>query len=265
MSWAVEEWKDGLPGKALQKIQEMEVQLDKMKKEKTQKQFQLDSLEAAIQKQKQKVSYLEGQLNSCRKTIERLEQELKKHKNELDRSQPAGSSSLSSSSCELQTYATPQKSFQTPASIPAYRQHDNRLEELQEKYNQEVEERKRLESELKVLQVKLLNQSSVSVSHKDIAARQAGSSIFLWQQQDSAHRRQSQDIMETPLKRRGTSLWDAHEETPIKPSQRMSSSRAAPSPSGSSQQMEQLKTLNQAAWPCVRTREELSQSGEGNS
>lgn len=56
MSWAVEEWKDGLPGKALQKIQEMEVQLDKLKKERTQKQFQLDSLEAALQKQKQKVS-----------------------------------------------------------------------------------------------------------------------------------------------------------------------------------------------------------------
>lgn len=56
MSWAVEEWKDGLPGKALQKIQEMEVQLDKLKKERTQKQFQLDSLEASLQKQKQKVS-----------------------------------------------------------------------------------------------------------------------------------------------------------------------------------------------------------------
>lgn len=55
MSWAVEEWKDGLPGKALQKIREMEVQLDKLKKERTQKQFQLDSLEAALQKQKQKV------------------------------------------------------------------------------------------------------------------------------------------------------------------------------------------------------------------
>lgn len=55
MSWAVEEWKDGLPGKALQKIQEMEGQLDKLKKERTQKQFQLDSLEAALQKQKQKV------------------------------------------------------------------------------------------------------------------------------------------------------------------------------------------------------------------
>lgn len=56
MSWAVEEWKDGLPGKALQKIREMEVQLDKLKKERTQKQFQLESLEAAMQKQKQKVS-----------------------------------------------------------------------------------------------------------------------------------------------------------------------------------------------------------------
>lgn len=65
MSWAVEEWKDGLPGKALQKIQEMEVQLDKLKKEKTQKQFQLDSLEAALQKQKQKVNIYQKCLNKC--------------------------------------------------------------------------------------------------------------------------------------------------------------------------------------------------------
>lgn len=60
MSWAVEEWKDGLPAKALQKIQEIEVQLDKLKKERTQKQFQLDSLEAALQKQKQKVIVQRG-------------------------------------------------------------------------------------------------------------------------------------------------------------------------------------------------------------
>ncbi|XP_019751367.1 centromere protein F-like [Hippocampus comes] len=279
MSWAGEEWKDGLPGKALQKIQEMEVQLDKVKKERTQKQFQLDSLEAALQKQKQKVDserneasalkrenqslvescdsvekarqkvlhdlgvkeqqvrYLEGQLNTCRKTIERLEQELKKYKNELDRSQPAGSSSL-----DLQPFVTPQKSFSTPVSV--YKQQDNKLEDLQEKYNLEVEERRKLENELKVLQVKLLNQSSASVNHKDIALRQAGSSIFPWQQQDQAHTRQSQEITETPLKRRGTSLWDAREETPIKPSQRMSCTRTAASPAGS-QQMEQLKMLNQ--------------------
>lgn len=58
MSWVVEEWKDGLSGKALQKIQEFESQLDKLKKERQQKQFQLESLEAALQKQKQKVTNL---------------------------------------------------------------------------------------------------------------------------------------------------------------------------------------------------------------
>lgn len=158
---------------------------------------------------------------------------LLRYKNELDRSQPAGSS-LSSSSSELQPYTTPQKSFSTPAPVAAYRHQgilvcyktlclefmlnasygfmllefpflhylvlnlgsllsryiptrqagaktnlsdiatsyllgnlylsqrcvyfffiDNRLDELQEKYNQEVEERKRLETELKVLQVKV--------------------------------------------------------------------------------------------------------------
>lgn len=46
---------------------------------------------------------------------------LHRYKNELDRSQPAGSSSLSSSSSELQSYATPQKSFLTPAPVSAHR------------------------------------------------------------------------------------------------------------------------------------------------
>ncbi|KAG7251002.1 hypothetical protein CRUP_034491, partial [Coryphaenoides rupestris] len=286
MSWAVEEWKDGLPAKAMQKIQEMEGQLDKLKKDRTQKQFQLDSLEAALQKQKQKVDsersdastlkrenqtlvescdslekarqkvvhdlgvkeqqvrYLDGQLSTSKRTIERLEQELKK----LDRSQTSSSTSSLSSSCsELAAYATPQKSFAAPSTTPAYRHQDNRLEDLQEKYNHEVEERKRLETELKVLQVKMLNQSSTSVGHKDIAARQqAGSSIFPWQQPNQSQSRQSLVSMETPLKRRvGSSLWDAHEDTPIKPSQRISSSTEAQSPAGSSEQMKQLKALNQ--------------------
>ena len=56
MSWALEEWKEGLPTRALQKIQELEGQLDKLKKERQQRQFQLDTLEAALQKHKQKVS-----------------------------------------------------------------------------------------------------------------------------------------------------------------------------------------------------------------
>ena len=56
MSWALEEWKEGLPTRALQKIQELEGQLDKLKKERQQRQFQLETLEAALQKQKQKVA-----------------------------------------------------------------------------------------------------------------------------------------------------------------------------------------------------------------
>ena len=45
MSWAVSEWKDGLPSRALQKIEELEQQLEKLKRERLQKQCQLDTLE----------------------------------------------------------------------------------------------------------------------------------------------------------------------------------------------------------------------------
>ncbi|KAJ7407019.1 centromere protein F [Willisornis vidua] len=55
MSWAVEEWKEGLSPRVLQKIHELESQVDKLKKERQQRQYQFESLEAALQKQKQKV------------------------------------------------------------------------------------------------------------------------------------------------------------------------------------------------------------------
>ena len=45
MSWAANEWKDGLPTRALQKIEELEQQLEKLKREKQQKQCQMDSME----------------------------------------------------------------------------------------------------------------------------------------------------------------------------------------------------------------------------
>jgi centromere protein F len=45
MSWLTDEWKDGLPSRALQKISQIENQLDKLKKERDQKQFQFESLE----------------------------------------------------------------------------------------------------------------------------------------------------------------------------------------------------------------------------
>uniref|UniRef100_A0A8C3KRU6 Centromere protein Cenp-F N-terminal domain-containing protein n=1 Tax=Calidris pygmaea TaxID=425635 RepID=A0A8C3KRU6_9CHAR len=55
MSWAVEEWKEGLSPRVLQKIHELENKVDKLKKERQQRQFQLECLEVALQEQKQKV------------------------------------------------------------------------------------------------------------------------------------------------------------------------------------------------------------------
>ena len=51
MSWVQEEWKEGLNQKVLMKINSLENQNEKLKKETKQKQFQLESLEAAFSKQ----------------------------------------------------------------------------------------------------------------------------------------------------------------------------------------------------------------------
>ena len=51
MSWVQEEWKDGLDQKVLMKIDKLENQNEKLKKEAKQKQFQLESMEAAFSKQ----------------------------------------------------------------------------------------------------------------------------------------------------------------------------------------------------------------------
>ncbi|XP_072019981.1 uncharacterized protein [Amphiura filiformis] len=55
MSWVVDEWKDGLPHRALTKIREMEGKLERLGKEQKQRQFQHEQLEASYQKQIRKV------------------------------------------------------------------------------------------------------------------------------------------------------------------------------------------------------------------
>ncbi|XP_056424286.1 centromere protein F isoform X2 [Hyla sarda] len=256
MSWVVEEWKEGLPTKTLQKIQELESQLDKLKKERQQRQFQLESLEAAFQKQKQKVecekgeitalkrenqslielcdnqektrqklsheqqvkdtqiNFLEGQLSASKKNIEKLEQELKRYKNDLERSQQ------SFNGADMSICVTPQKSL--TASFTPVKFNDCKYEELQEKYNKEVTERKRLETELKILQIKLVNQTSQpapqnTMNHRDIARHQSSSSVFSWQQERTPSR-PSSSSHDTSLKRNYTSIhypWE-QEETPSK-------------------------------------------------
>ncbi|XP_032771031.1 centromere protein F [Rattus rattus] len=236
MSWALEEWKEGLPTRALQKIQELEGQLDKLKKEKQQRQFQLDSLEAALQKQKQKVedgktegadlkrenqrlmeicenlektrqklshelqvkesqvNFQESQLSSCKKQIEKLEQELKRYKSEFERSQQSAEGSLNPCS-------TPQKLFTTPLT-PSQYYVCSTYEDLKEKYNKEVEDRKRLEAEIKALHAKKasLPVSQATMNHRDIARHQASSSVFSWQQEKTPSRLSSCSLR-TPLRR----------------------------------------------------------------
>uniref|UniRef100_A0A8C6W951 Centromere protein F n=1 Tax=Nannospalax galili TaxID=1026970 RepID=A0A8C6W951_NANGA len=234
MSWALEEWKEGLPTRALQKIHELEEQLDRLKKEKQQRQFQLDALEASLQKQKQKVenektegtnlkrenqrlmeicenlektkqkishelqvkesqvNLQEGQLNSAKRQIEKLEQELKRCKSELERNQQAAQSvDVSVNPC-----STPQNVLTAPLTP------SSKYEDLKEKYNKEVEERKRLEAEVKALQVQKVSQPTpqVTMNHRDIARHQASSSVFSWQQEKTPSCLSSSS-QKTPLRR----------------------------------------------------------------
>ena len=48
MSWAADEWKADLPHQALRKITEIETQNEKLKKEREQKQYQIESLEQVV-------------------------------------------------------------------------------------------------------------------------------------------------------------------------------------------------------------------------
>ncbi|XP_075123178.1 centromere protein F [Leptodactylus fuscus] len=286
MSWVVEEWKEGLPTKTLQKIQELESQLDKLKKERQQKQFQLESLEAAFQKQKQKVeseksevtalkrenqslielcdnqektrqklsheqqvkdtqiNFLEGQLSASKKHIEKLEQELKRYKNDLERSQQS----------DMSVCVTPQKSFTaaiTPVKFNGNICTESKYEDLQEKYNKEVEERKRLETELKILQIKLVNQTPQptpqnTMNHRDIARHQTSSSVFSWQQERTPSRTTSSSH-DASLKRNYSSIhypWE-QEETPSKRGLKSDSVNRSFSESSNNPANDQLRNQNQ--------------------
>uniref|UniRef100_S4RMR5 Centromere protein Cenp-F N-terminal domain-containing protein n=1 Tax=Petromyzon marinus TaxID=7757 RepID=S4RMR5_PETMA len=269
MSWAVEEWKDGLPGRALQKITEMETQLEKLRKEQRQRQLHIDTVEAACEKQKQKVeeakseisalkrenqslmdacdslqaarqklshelqqretqaNCLDGQLTSARLHTDKIEQELKRCKNELE-----CRSSVSSS--ELQSFSTPHhKGAKRNTS-------DDKFEQLYEKYSTEVAERKNLENELKVLQIKLVSQTqaATSTSRQAIGRQQASSSVFPWQKQNTTMQaRCGLFTGDTPLKRTSTSSVFPWENEPVSATKRcgsaLSSLEVVPSKRGS--------------------------------
>ncbi|KAL8185395.1 UNVERIFIED_CONTAM: hypothetical protein K2H54_049109 [Gekko kuhli] len=182
MSWAVEEWKEGLSTRVLHKIQELESQLEKLKKERQRRQFQVESLDAALQKQKQKVESektegatlkrenqsLTELCDNLEKTRQKLSHELqvkesqvsfqegqlilsKKQVERLEQELKRYKSELERSQQTLvagdsSVSNTPQKSFTVP-STPCHS--DAKFEELQTKYEKEIKEKKRLEAELK--------------------------------------------------------------------------------------------------------------------
>ena len=49
MSWAADEWKADLSHRALQKVEQLEAQMNRFKKEAEMKQFKLDSMEQVQQ------------------------------------------------------------------------------------------------------------------------------------------------------------------------------------------------------------------------
>lgn len=57
MSWAEEDWTVGMPGRALQKLKELQVQQERLNRERQQKQLQLDSTQTSLNKQTVKVLY----------------------------------------------------------------------------------------------------------------------------------------------------------------------------------------------------------------
>lgn len=57
MDWASSQWKEGLSPVALQKVNALEGQIEKLQKERQQKQLQFECLELTLGKEKRKVCY----------------------------------------------------------------------------------------------------------------------------------------------------------------------------------------------------------------
>ncbi|XP_078261927.1 uncharacterized protein cenpf [Rhinoraja longicauda] len=252
MSWVVEEWKEGLPTKVLQKIQEIELHLDKLKKERQQRQLQVEALEAALLKQKQKVESekteasalkrecqtLNDSCDNLEKTKQRIYHELqlkesqinylesqlassKKHVENLEQENKRYRSDLER--CQTNavsadvSFGTPEKKLSTsptPKKIVSGLP-ESKFRELQEKYNKEVEERSRLERQLDTIQATLVNQAQPqnTISQLNVARHQFASAVFPWQQGQTPSQHTS---LKTPLKGVAMNFQWEQEETPFK-------------------------------------------------
>ncbi|XP_058658048.1 centromere protein F [Ammospiza caudacuta] len=294
MSWAVEEWKEGLSPRVLQKIHELESQVDKFKKERQQRQYQLETLEAALQKQKQKVeseknesAILKRENQSLMELCDNLEKAKQKisHDLQVKESQVNIQSGqlnsckkdierleqeLKRCKCELERSqqtltagdvsfsGTPQKNCTAPLT-PVQSNNDARFEELEEKYRKKVQENKELELQLRTIQLKKINQPhpQSSLSHREIARHQASSSVFSWQQEKAPSRNP-----ETPA--RGSSAassfpWDKETNSTQSEKNEFDNSFAENS---NSSLMIQLRAQNQELNSIIKDLEQQLQAQE---
>ncbi|XP_026535833.1 centromere protein F [Notechis scutatus] len=221
MSWVVEEWKEGLSIRVLQKIHDLENQAEKFKKERQQRQFQLESLEAALEKQKQKVDKEKNEgatlkrenqnlmelCDNLEKTRQKLFHELQMKESQINFQEGQLISSKKQvesleqdfkrykSELEKQpkTFANGETSFEnTPqrsnTGSPATNCNDSKIQERERKFCNEIEEGKPLEAEPKSMtSQKKTNalHSEGNLTRREIARHQASSSVFSWQQEQT--------------------------------------------------------------------------------
>ncbi|XP_070805081.1 centromere protein F [Pituophis catenifer annectens] len=221
MSWVVEEWKEGLSTRVLQKIHDLESQVEKFKKERQQRQFQLESLEAALEKQKQKVDKEKNEgttlkrenqnlmelCDNLEKNRQKLFHELQMKESQINFQEGQLISSkkqvenleqdLKRYKSELEkqpkTFGSGDTSFEnTPqrsnTGSPATIYNDSKIQERQRKSCNEMEERKDLKAEPKSMtSQKKTNalHSEGNITRREIARHQASSSVFSWQQEQT--------------------------------------------------------------------------------
>ncbi|XP_064829386.1 centromere protein F-like [Oncorhynchus masou masou] len=76
MSWAEEDWTVGLPGRALQKVKELQVQQERLNRERQQKQLQLDSTQTSLNKQTVKYEEVRGELQCVQRELQGAREEV---------------------------------------------------------------------------------------------------------------------------------------------------------------------------------------------
>ncbi|KAL0973884.1 hypothetical protein UPYG_G00212390 [Umbra pygmaea] len=76
MSWAEDDWTLGLPSRALQKVRELQVQQERLNRERQQKQLQLDSTQTSLHKQTVKYEQVRGELQSAQRDMQVAREEV---------------------------------------------------------------------------------------------------------------------------------------------------------------------------------------------